>query len=381
MLKHRVAILYKYLPLYRYDFFNKLSELCEANEIDLKILYGDPDRDDSVKLNATEFSRPGGRYVPNRFVNLGKIELIWQPVLRHIGPADLVIVEQANRLLINYWLIARQLSGAQKFAFWGHGKNLQARNPDSISEMVKRRLVCTPHWWFAYTESTAAYLRKVGFPKDRITVVMNAIDTDELVKRRNGTSPAQVAAERKRIGIHTDNVCIYVGSMYSHKRIDFLLQACHRIKCIVPDFQMIFIGAGVDDHLVKTFCDNNSWAIYLGSVHGREKVKYFMMSKLFLMPGLVGLAVLDSFAAGVPLVTTDVPYHSPEIEYVRSGYNGLIVSPCEDVDLFATKVAELLLHEGRRKEVVRNCLASAALYTTDNMANRFLDGLRKALTL
>jgi L-malate glycosyltransferase len=38
-----------------------------------------------------------------------------------------------------------------------------------------------------------------------------------------------------------------------------------------------------------------------------------------LMPGLVGLAVLDAFADGIPRVTTVIEYHSPEIEYLVPG--------------------------------------------------------------
>jgi hypothetical protein len=46
-------------------------------------------------------------------------------------------------------------------------------------------------------------------------------------------------------------------------------------------------------------------------------VPYFILSKLVLMPGLVGLAVLDASALEVPLVTTAVPYHTPELTTLK----------------------------------------------------------------
>ena len=49
------------------------------------------------------------------------------------------------------------------------------------------------------------------------------------------------------------------------------------------------------------------------------------MSKLFLMPGLLGLAVLDAEVMGLPVVTTRYPWHSPEIAYLRDGETGVIV--------------------------------------------------------
>jgi len=379
MRTRKVAILYKYLPLYRASFFQRLSELCQEARIDLTIFYGNPDRLDALKENATKFEGGNGLYVPNRFIRVGQATLIWQPVLRLIRGADLVIVEQANRLLINYLLIARQLLGVQKFAFWGHGKNLQARDPRSFSETFKRGFVRMPHWWFAYTEGTARYLQKVGFPDERITVVTNAIDTENLSKARTTISPAEVLQARRSIGILTDNVCIFVGSMYPDKRMAFLLDACRRIRNTIADFQMIFIGAGTDDYLVRDFCKEQPWAIHLGSVYGQDRVKYFMMSKLFLMPGLVGLAVLDSFAVGVPLITTDFKFHSPEIEYLENGHNGLIIAPGDNVELYAAAVTDLLLHERKRRDLAESCLRSAARYTTDKMARRFLEGMKKAL--
>ena len=40
-------------------------------------------------------------------------------------------------------------------------------------------------------------------------------------------------------------------------------------------------------------------------------------ANLMLIPGLVGLAVVDSFAAQCPVVTTDFRGHSPEFEYIE----------------------------------------------------------------
>ena len=51
-----------------------------------------------------------------------------------------------------------------------------------------------------------------------------------------------------------------------------------------------------------------------------------------LLPGAVGLGVLDSFAFDVPLVTVDLPYHGPEIDYVRDGENGVKLPAQTDAD-------------------------------------------------
>jgi hypothetical protein len=60
--------------------------------------------------------------VHNRHFRLEKVhEAVWQPVLSATRKADLVIVDQASRLLVNYVLLARQRFGGPSIALWGMG--------------------------------------------------------------------------------------------------------------------------------------------------------------------------------------------------------------------------------------------------------------------
>jgi|ERR1700722_12349935 len=377
MKRKSVVILYKYIPQYRLSFFRHLQDLCNGSAIDLKIIYGDPGREDASKGNAVNFEP--GVFRKNNFLTVGQTEFIWQPVLSEIHSADLVIVEQANKLLFNYILIARQLLGIQRLAFWGHGRNLQAAKPDGIREKVKKLMLPVPHWWFAYTDGTARYLSEAGFPSERTTVVYNSIDTKELIDLRSGIHDRDIAETRDRLAISSDEVCIYVGSIYPEKRIEFLLEACKRIRESIPNFNMIFVGTGSDVGLVKRFCEHNSWSIFVGPAFGVEMVKYAAIAQLLLMPGLVGLAILDSFALAIPIVTTNIHWHSPEIEYLENGTNGVMVSPPEDVDLYASTVVGLLRDKDRRTKIADNCALSASVYTTEKMAARFFEGVTQAL--
>lgn len=67
-----------------------------------------------------------------------------------------------------------------------------------------------------------------------------------------------------------------------------------------------------------------------------------LLARVFLMPGLVGLAILDAGAAGLPLVTTDYPWHSPEIAYLDPGVNGLPIRLWRDPGAYVDAVAGLL---------------------------------------
>jgi hypothetical protein len=79
MQNKRVAILYRYIPQYRLEVYRRLYELCRENSIDLDVIYGNPAQSDSIKHDAVDFEY--GIFKRNRFLTIGRVELIWQPVL------------------------------------------------------------------------------------------------------------------------------------------------------------------------------------------------------------------------------------------------------------------------------------------------------------
>jgi glycosyltransferase involved in cell wall biosynthesis len=372
-----VAIVHKFIPDYRVPFYSELLRRCAAAEIDLSIIYGDGDRADRTKgyLQFPAF----GRLIRNKLLQLGDVQLVWQPAFEAVRGKDLVIAPQHNKFLVNYLFLARQAARLQKFAFWGQGHNPHAHNPNSASEALKRKLLRLPHWWFAYTEGTAKYLRAAGFPAERITVVQNAIDTSALTKIERETTPRDLDGIRERLNTGSENICLYVGAMYREKRLEFLMEACDRVKRRVDDFHMVFVGAGPDEGMIRDYCAERRWTTYHGRASEEEKIRYGLLAKLMLMPGSVGLVVLDSLALGLPLVTTDVRLHGPEIEYLEDGITGAVVSPGDDIESYADRVAALLERPAERAEMARRCRDAGRAFTIEEMAERFFTGITEAL--
>ena len=97
------------------------------------------------------------------------------------------------------------------------------------------------------------------------------------------------------------------------------------------------------------------------------------------MPGLVGLGILDAFALETPLVTTQVPLHSPEIDYLKHGVNGFMVDQSDNLQAYADAVVYLLRNETERQRLIQGCQISREIYTLENMVNRFAQGVELAL--
>lgn len=352
-------------------FFVELDKRLTASGVSLSVIHGTNDA-----LGADGY--PWRVQRPNRALRLGGRELLWQPALAEVRSADLVIVEQASRLILNYYLAARQALGRGKLALWGHGKNFQARTGDFVAELVKKRVSTMAHWWFAYNELTKSIVESLGFPAERITNVQNATDTTTLRELAAEVTQADRERTLRSLGLRGESVGIFCGRMYAEKRLDFLLRAAELVRARVPTFELVLIGSGPDEHLARAAADEHPWVRFVGPMYDRAKAELFAISHVFLMPGAVGLAILDGFALSAPMITTSDPHHGPEIGYLEPGVNGVITA--DDVGSYAEAIA-VLLSEPRALESMRsNAREAAKVYTIENMADNFHRGVLQALS-
>ena len=371
----KVCIVQSVLKGYRLPLFELLHRELEGRGIELKVLFSkanpiEQQREDNVSVCPSyAVEVPVRWFLGNRFVlqNIGK----------HTKDADLVIIEQANKYLASYRLLLASKLGRKLVAFWGHGRNRQA-DLRSFSERLKRFLAPEVDWWFAYTEGTRRYLEELGVASDRITAVQNATDTRLLKGQVAAVPESAVQALRQHLGIPPQApVGLFVGSLHANKLLGMLVDSVPVIQREIPEFRLVVLGGGPERVLVQQAANWNPAVIYVGPKFGGDRAVYYRMASLFLNPGLVGLGILDAFAAGLPSVTTTYPYHSPEIEYLGDGYNGVITR--SSADSFGYAVASLLKDCGRLAAMRVNASESAQKYTIEAMATQFCQGILACL--
>jgi glycosyltransferase involved in cell wall biosynthesis len=369
-----VTIIYRCLPQYRVDFFSRLREQLDVDGIDLQLVYGrnrDVPRQDERDID-------WGIPVENRALELFKLKLLWQPLPRRIRDSKLIILLQENKILSNYSVLASAPLRRQKVAFWGIGLDVTT-SPGTLANRFKRTYSSWVHWWFAYTSSVARTVAEMGFPPERITVVQNAIDTRGLVEETQRVPPEKVEQLRREMGIGSGLVGLFCGALYEEKRIGFLLEACPLIKKRVPGFEMVFVGAGPLSPVVQAAAAKTDWIHYAGAKFNNDRVPYFKMADVCLMPGLVGLVVLDCFATELPLVTTDYQFRTPEIEYVESGKNGIVAG--NSMDTFVDDAVRVLNSQSMRMTLKEGCRQAASQYTLETMVSRFAGGIQQAVEI
>jgi glycosyltransferase involved in cell wall biosynthesis len=372
-----VSLVFKSLYHYRIAFCEQLRQRLDSLGIDLRVIHGQPGREDAAKQDSATLA--WAHQIRNTVVPVGRRELFWQPALPALRGSDLIVVEVASKLLLNYVLLARQMLGGRRVAFLGHGFNARQRPGTAVGELVKAAMSVRVHWWFAYNRVSAEAVARLGYPVERITDIQNAIDTRVLIEARRRIPPGQLDDLRRTLGIGGEHVGIFVGGMYADKLLPFLLDACRRIRHQIPDFEMIFLGAGPDQALVQSAAAELPWIHYVSPKFGADKVPYCLLAQVLLLPGAVGLAVLDSFALGLPLVTVEDRFHGPELAYLEDGRNGIVLPGATDAGDYTSAVAGLLRDPDRLTLLREGCAAASGTYTMEEMVRRFAAGLCLAL--
>ncbi|MFE2428916.1 glycosyltransferase family 4 protein [Streptomyces sp. NPDC059373] len=386
--RRRVVVVQPYLPGYRTRFFEHAHEHLDSQRVTLEVVHGPPPPGQDARQDAATCSC--ATQVPTtRLLTLGGRSLAWHQVSRRTASADAVVLEQALHSLEAFPLALRQAiwrgrqrAHAPRVAFWGHGRTY-TRSANPLETRVKDALTRQGSWFFAYTPGGAAHVVSRGFPRDRITVVRNSVDTSALIRTRDRASrpgtaeQAQAVALRQRYGLTPGRTALFLGGLDAPKRIAFLLDAARRVADELPGFRLLVAGEGADRDLVDAAARAGGPVVPLGRVTGPHTALLGTVSDVMLMPGRVGLCAVDSFALRTPIITTDWPWHAPEFEYLADGRNALVVP--DDPGAYSRAVTTLLRDADRLASLRAACERHAAEYTIEGMAARFSDGVLRLL--
>jgi glycosyltransferase involved in cell wall biosynthesis len=295
------------------------------------------------------FSAPQGAEISKGdCLSTAPAESYRQVPIRHLGPlvwqhpagwrsARVIVVEQANKHLFNWYLLLNLAllpaccwpqRRKPALVFWGHGFNHQRRH--GLGEWLKRQLLRCPTGWLSYTETVTDYLRQQGVPATRITTLNNSVANQQfgqqvqrLRTQRQQAQPTTVFASPQQVAVAKPLVLLFCGALYQDKQLPLLLEVAAKLVDAGVVAKLIVLGDGPLRALLTA--TPYPWLDYRGACFADDKAQAFAEADLVFNPGLVGLAILDAFAAGLPFITTDFTGHSPEISYLQHQVNGLIL--------------------------------------------------------
>lgn len=374
----KIVVVERRMTAYRAPFFELLRDDLQRLGHRLELLTGPGTAaEDSRRDTGTV---DWAHWLPTRYWLDGQV--CWQPFGRYIHDADLVIVNHENKLIYNHWITAARRPA--RLGFWGHAGDLQSRQSRGVKVAVRNWTARAADWWFAYTDSTAKRLHALGFSDERITVLNNTIDVDPLIRQIaaiDENTRGELRAELAGGAAPAPNapIAVYIGSLYRHKRIDWLVEAGAAVHRRISAFRLIVAGDGPDRAVIEQACRQHPWLRFAGAVYGERKAQLLAAADMMLMPGAIGLGVLDSFVSGKPMITTNCGIHGPEADYLIDGRNGVISA--DTLEDFSAAVVRVAADAQYRARLGANALADAPQFSLGRMSERFCDGVQRALAV
>lgn len=374
MPRKTVSIIQNQMAHYRIPFFDRLRSVLSGDEVDLNVAYGDYDGRPSAsgydKILTSNLS--WGTPFPRIHLPFG---LIWHPVISTVRGSDLIIAQHAARLSTNYLLAALKPFHAYRLAFWGHGWNHQAATSSSMAERVNTTVGKRADWYFAYTESVRSGLIERGYDGARITAVQNAVETPAPPTKED------MASMWQEFGL--DSAChkmaLCCGTLTARRQLDDLIAAAGMVAKDIPEFVLVIAGSGDEQHKAARAAQENPNIKFAGRALGARKCALYEASQFAVLPGLVGLGIVDAFHHGLPPLVTDYPYHSPEISYLEDGKNGMIVD--QGAAGLADGMRRMLRDSSLRERLAHGSRATGTKITMNQMVANFTEGILSSLQL
>ena len=198
------------------------------------------------------------------------------------------------------------------------------------------------------------------FPLERIDVVYNPIDLDELQRHPSYDRNALLA----ELGLPADAlVLLNVARLSPQKGLDVAIDALPQILDSHSRAHLVSVGALDHRAWVETLkrqCKKRGVSKRVHFLGPRRNVPDLLRaSDVFVFPSRfegLGLALIEAMALGCVCVAADI---GPIGEFVRDGIDGLLVPP-GDAAALAEAVARALDDDGQRTRLSRAAADSAA---------------------
>lgn len=217
----------------------------------------------------------------------------------------------------------------------------------------------------AQGESLRRVIADIGVPQERIHVVNNGVDRDAF----RSTAPFP----------HPRPYVLGLGGLVPHKGFDLLLRAYARLRD--PSHDLLIAGDGPEATPLARLASAlgiGERVTFLGVVTGERKASLYRSAAVFVCPSRrepFANVILEAFAAGVPVIATDVGGNR---EMVDDRVNGLVVPP-ESPDAIAAAIETLLGPAAVLDSLRPGVARSAERFGVAAMAERYVGIYRGAI--
>jgi glycosyltransferase involved in cell wall biosynthesis len=286
--------------------------------------------------------------------------------------ADAVILPLQGTAVDAYRAILGAGKRRQRIGLWGHVKSYVSP-PSQLDMAAERWLMNRADQVFAYTPGGTEYAIATGIEAKKITTVMNSIDTGNLEIARSSVTQDSIRRFRTKYGLAENRTISYIGALDQSKRIDFLREVLDVLWTRDPSVRILVGGRGKQEDLLRPAVDRGQ-CVLLGHVDDYSKALMARVSSAFVIPGRIGLVAVESLVLGIPVLSTDWPYHAPEREYLKEGSS--LFTSVNSVECYV----ELILGRLYQSFGVTSTAERNSYPTLDEMVRNYAIGIRNMMS-
>jgi glycosyltransferase involved in cell wall biosynthesis len=174
--------------------------------------------------------------------------------------------------------------------------------------------------------ATKEYLSQRGILASKVFIAWNAIDNDAIEQEcKESTRKGNVEKLRAKLGLENKKMILSVAYLSKRKGLQYLIQACSKLKKEDDDFALVIVGEGPYKQELKTLSlQNDVETIFAGYVS--NLVDYYLTADVFVLPTLKdvwGFVINEAMVCGCPIITTYDAGASRDL--VKNEVNGYVV--------------------------------------------------------
>jgi|GEM_PF-1913576 len=313
----KCLIFQRFIPFYREEFFSKIQIELKKKNIEVFFAFGETKQQtgrsgkkfDSVELKNKIYCPYIKISLFNRNIRLNKkvfstiLEtkpdvIIFEGIVSNLSNWIIVLLSKVLKIRIVAWVLG-----------WEEKESLTKR-------LLLKVLYKNVDAFFAYNTSSKKYLNKLGIEDNKIIVLYNTINEQNILK--NIEKARQEAIEiRRKMSLDEKIVLLYCGAVLKEKKLEILMDSMKKL----PDCVLIIVGDGNDiDYYKKYVIDKKiDNVIFIGRII--ENVdSYFQVADIFVMPYQGGLALNQAMIHQKPIICGKAD--GSEYDLVINGYNG-----------------------------------------------------------
>jgi glycosyltransferase involved in cell wall biosynthesis len=175
--------------------------------------------------------------------------------------------------------------------------------------------------------------------------------------------------------IKPEGYVLFLGRLRRQKGVDVLLEALHQLPAS-GDAQLVVAGDGEFRPNLENLCHRlglDKRVRFLGQVVGQDKVYLLQNALATIVPSrgweAFGLVVLESHAAGRPVIASNLPGLADNVQPERTGF---IVSP-ESPDELAQRLRQVFSEPQKMRQMGETGRRSVGKYAWEHVAARHLE--------